>query len=64
MKIPLTEPTYSRYIYINPKTNQLHLLMPIVSGETIGLDNTCKSVFALQEFFGKTRDVNQRAVHA
>ena len=62
MKIPLTEPTCSRYVYINPKTNQVHLLMPIVSGTEIGLDNTCKSGFALQEFFGKTQNVNQRAV--
>jgi hypothetical protein len=64
MEFPLTEPTHSRYVYINPKTNQVHLLMPIVSGERIGLDNTCKSVFALQEFFGKTNDVHQRAVRA
>jgi len=62
MKFPLTEPTNPRYIYINPKTNQVHILMPIVSGTEIGLDNTCKSVFALQEFFGKTLDINQRAV--
>lgn len=62
MKIPLTEPTAPRYIYVNPKTNQLHLLMPLVSGTDIGLDNTCKSVFAVQEFFGKSREVHQRAV--
>ena len=62
MKFPLTEPTNPRYIYINPKTNQVHVLLPIVSGTEIGLDNTCKSVFALQEFFGKTLDVNQRPV--
>ncbi|MDP1603722.1 MAG: hypothetical protein Q8M03_10705 [Legionella sp.] len=62
MKFPLTEPTNPRYIYINPKTNQVHVLMPIVSGTKIGLDNTCKSVFALQEFFGKTFDIHQQAV--
>ncbi|MFI4963109.1 MAG: hypothetical protein ACHP6H_04545 [Legionellales bacterium] len=61
MKIPLTEPTSPRYIYVNPKTNAVHLLMPLVSGTEIGLDNTCKSVFAVQEFFGKSRDVHQRA---
>ncbi|MFI4963601.1 MAG: hypothetical protein ACHP6H_07085, partial [Legionellales bacterium] len=61
MKIPLTEPTAPRYIYINPKTNIVHLLMPLVSGSEIGLDNTCKSVFAVQEFFGKSRDIHQRA---
>jgi len=62
MKFPLTEPTNSRYLFINPKTNQVHVLMPIVSGTQIGLDNTCKSVSALQEFFGKSRAAHQRAV--
>ncbi|KTD55556.1 hypothetical protein Lsan_3108 [Legionella santicrucis] len=52
MKLPLQEPIAPRYIYINPKTNVVHLLMPIMSGTEIGLDNTCKSVYSLQEFFG------------
>lgn len=52
MKLPLKEPTISRYLYINPETNRVHLLMPIMSGSEIGLDNTCKSVYSLQEFFG------------
>lgn len=52
MKLPIREPTAPRYIYINPKTNTVHLLMPIMSGTEIGLDNTCKSVYSLQEFFG------------
>jgi hypothetical protein len=62
MLIPFTEPTAPRHIYLNPVTNRLHVLLPVVSGSQIGLDNTCKSVFVLQEFFGKSRDVNQRAV--
>lgn len=62
MKFPLTEPTAPRYLYINPETNQVHVLMPVVSGIQIGLDNTCKSVSSLQEFFGKSRAVHQRAV--
>ena len=32
MEFPLTEPTTPRYLYINPLTNQVHVLMPIVSG--------------------------------
>lgn len=52
MKLPIKEPTAPRYIYINSKTNTVHLLMPIMSGTEIGLDNTCKSVYSLQEFFG------------
>ncbi|MDI1352069.1 MAG: hypothetical protein PSV35_04755 [bacterium] len=62
MQIPFTEPTSPRYIYHNPLTNKVHVLLPVVSGSQIGLDNTCKSVYGLQEFFGKSRDVHQRAV--
>ncbi|MDP1604208.1 MAG: hypothetical protein Q8M03_13190 [Legionella sp.] len=62
MRFPLTEPTNPRYIWIHQETNRVYILMPIVSGTEIGLDNTCKSVYALQEFFGKSRDVHQRAV--
>jgi hypothetical protein len=52
MKLPLKEPISPRYLYVNPKTNVVHLIMPIMSGTDIGLDNTCKSVYSLQEFFG------------
>lgn len=52
MKIPLREPISPRNVYFNPKTNKIHLLMPIMSGSEIGLDNTCKSAYSLQEFFG------------
>ena len=52
MKLPLREPISPRNVYFNPKTNKIHLLMPIMSGSEIGLDNTCKSVYSLQEFFG------------
>ena len=59
MLIPLTEPTAPRYIYINPVTNQVHLLLPVVRGKTIGLDNTCKGVSSSQEFFGKSSSSKQ-----
>lgn len=62
MQISLTEPTSPRYLYINPKTNRVHVLMPIVSGTQIGLDNTCKSVFAMQDFFGKSNDAQKKPV--
>ncbi|MDR3491370.1 MAG: hypothetical protein P4M12_04905 [Gammaproteobacteria bacterium] len=52
MKLLFKEPTAPRHIYINKKTNRVHLFMPIMSGTEIGLDNTCKSVYSLQEFFG------------
>jgi hypothetical protein len=52
VKLPLKEFIDPRYLYINPKTNIVHLLLPIMSGSAIGSDNTCKSVSSLQEFFG------------
>lgn len=61
MKLPIKEPTAPRYLYINPKTNTVHLLMPMMSGTEIGLDNTCKSVYSLQEFFGLAGADKQRS---
>ena len=49
--MPLTEPANPRYIYINPVTNKVHLLVPIVGGEEISRDNTCKVMVELREFF-------------
>ena len=65
MQMPLTEPTSApgaRYVYINPKTNQVHLLMPVVGGVGIGVDNTCASVRGMQAFLGLSRDAHQIAV--
>ena len=50
MKIPFAEPLSPRYIYINPETNHVHLLVPLVQGQEISTDNTCKSTVALTEF--------------
>lgn len=38
--------------------------MPIMSGTEIGLDNTCKSVYSLQEFFGLAGSNQQSAAIA
>ena len=48
------EPISSKKIYIDPITDDLQLLMPIVAGGAagIGIDNTCKTVVELQKFFG------------
>ena len=51
MRIQLTEPTAPRYITINEKTNQVHLMVPVVGGQEISTDNTCKATVALREFF-------------
>ena len=51
MRIPLTEPTAPRYITINHESNQVHLMVPVVSGQEISTDNTCKATVALRDFF-------------
>ncbi len=53
MIIKFTEPTMPKYIYINPQNNQVHLLVPVVGGQEISTDNTCKLTAALDEFFQK-----------
>ena len=60
MHIPLTEPTAPRYITINQETNQVHLMVPVVSGQEISTDNTCKATVALRDFFdgGALRELN------
>ena len=51
MQMPFTEPAAPRYIYINPETNQVHLLVPVVGGQEISTDNTCKSTMSIDQFF-------------
>ena len=60
MHIRLTEPIAPRYITINQETNQVHLMVPVVSGQEISTDNTCKATVALREFFdgGALRELN------
>ena len=60
MLIPLTEPTAPRYIHINRQTNRVHLMVPVVGGQEISTDNTCKATVALKEFFegGALRELN------
>ena len=76
MRIPFIEPRSSRYIYVDEKTNLVYVMMPTMTssgstqlGETatgltteIGLDNTCKAVYALQEFFGKSTKPRQLTI--
>jgi hypothetical protein len=51
--MPLTEPVNPRYIHINALTNKVHLLVPIVGGEEISRDNTCKATVELRKFFNR-----------
>ena len=52
MRIPLIEPTSTRYIHVNPVTNRVHLLVPFVGGQDVSTDNTCRSRTELNAFFG------------
>ena len=54
MELLCQEPQFSPYLYVNPEDNRVHLMLPIVSGDQIGLDNTCKTVQEMQKFFGLT----------
>ena len=51
MIVPLNEPSNFRYIYINPATNRVHLLVPFIAGLDVSTDNTCKSDLELKAFF-------------
>lgn len=46
------EPLIAKYIHVDPETNTVHLLVPVVGGTRIAVDNTCKAVKAMAEFFG------------
>ncbi|MFA6301744.1 MAG: hypothetical protein WC627_01245 [Legionella sp.] len=60
MRIRLSELANPRYIHVNPQTNTVHLMVPVTSGMEIALDNTCQTVVALQEFFGKRADSDEQ----
>lgn len=53
-KIKFKEPERCEYLHI-AKDNKVHILLPIVGGDEIGLDNTCETTGELLTFFyGKT----------
>lgn len=64
MQIKMREPITARNIYINPNTNTVHLLMPIVGGTEVATDNTCLSATALKTFFGKYANAKENASSA
>lgn len=49
-KLVFKEPTSANHILID-RAGNFHVILPIVSGCTIGMDNTCQSTRALQDFF-------------
>lgn len=60
MKFSLAEPELARYLYINPMTNRVHLMVPLVGGLEVSTDNTCRATAALKEFFegGAVRELS------
>ncbi len=53
-----TELEKKQYNHIIIEDNIVHLLIPLTSGHTIGLDNTCQTGIELKNFFGFNRDLN------
>ena len=51
MKIPLEEPTTTRYIRFNPAANRMHLLVSFIEGQDISTANTCKVDERIKAFF-------------
>ncbi len=49
-KLVFKEPISANHILID-RAGNLHVVLPIVSGCTIGMDNTCQTTRALQNFF-------------
>jgi effector protein SdcA len=48
--IKFKEPEQCEYLHID-KNNKVHILLPIVGGDEIGLDNTCETTGELLAFF-------------
>lgn len=48
--ISFKEPERCEFLYID-ENNKVHLLLPIVGGDEIGLDNTCQTLVELKSFF-------------
>jgi hypothetical protein len=49
-EISISAPAKLNYLAIDEENN-LHLLLPINSGQSIGLDNTCKHAEAVRDFY-------------
>ena len=56
-----TEHEKKQYNHIIIENNIVHLLMPLTSGHTIGLDNTCKTGIELKNFFGFNLNSNSKS---
>lgn len=58
MPIDFKEPRAPRYIFVNPKTNKVHLFVPVFGGGEITTDNTCKTFQNLRDFMDKNPSAN------
>ena len=52
----ITPPKELNYLVVDQQDN-LHLAVPLISGSSIGLDNTCQTGRALKDFFDYKNDV-------
>lgn len=53
MRILIKERMSTRYIYVNPINNFVHLFVPIYEGHEISTNNTCQRRVAYETFFDK-----------
>lgn len=51
VNIQCGEPTFCRYLHVD-QNNIVHVIVPIVGGDEVSVDNTCKSAMELQKFYG------------
>jgi hypothetical protein len=63
-EVRLIESSNFRYIYNNPTSNDVHLLVPIIGGIDVSTDNTCKSEVEMNRFFEGGARQNQALVEA
>ncbi len=59
LMMTIKEPEQCDYLYID-ENNKIHLLLPIVGGDEIALDNTCKTAFELRTFIHGTTNLSAR----
>jgi hypothetical protein len=51
VNVPFIEPVSPKYIKIEKESNHVYLLTPVISGQEISTDNTCKAMVELKHFF-------------
>lgn len=56
VRLKFKEPSQTRYLHID-RLNVVHVFVPVVGGDEVSTDNTCKSAMEMQKFFGASFNV-------